>query len=323
MTLDPRISLITLGVHDLKRATAFYEALGWRRAAASQESVTFIQLGNIVLGLFSRTELAKDAGVDDSASGFSGIALAYNARTEDEVDRAVALAVEKGGRLIKAPEKVFWGGYSGYFEDTEGHLWEVAHNPFFPMDDSGNLRLPAVDHDTYPNDYIVDILNSVRSVAIVGASANAVRPSYFVTKYLIDKGYDVFPVNPGQAGKSILGRPAVATLADLPQPVDMVDIFRASDAVPGIADEVLAMNPLPKVVWMQLTVRDDASAARLEENGIKVVMNRCPKIEYARHSGEIGWSGVNSRRISSRKPVRRDGYQSFGIRAGVKPGDKS
>jgi uncharacterized protein len=133
-------------------------------------------------------------------------------------------------------------------------------------------------------------------------------------KYMIDKGFDVFPVNPGQAGKEILGRPVSATLADLPQPVDMVDIFRASDAVPGITDEILAMATLPKVVWMQLTVRDDASAARLEAKGIAVVMNRCPKIEYARLSGEIGWSGVNSRRISARKPVRREGYQSFGIR---------
>lgn len=314
MTLpEPRISLITLGVRDLKRATAFYEALGWRRAAPSQPSVTFIQLGNIVLSLFSREELAKDAALDAEGNGFSGVTLAYNTRSTAEVDEIVARAVECGGTLVKQPENVFWGGYSGYFADTEGHLWEVAHNPFFAMDNDGNLKLPLFDHDKYDDAYIAEILREVKSVAIVGASANAVRPSYFVTKYMIAKGYDVFPVNPGQAGKEILGRPVSATLADLPQPVDMVDIFRASDAVPGVTDEILAMPVLPKVVWMQLTVRHDASAERLQGAGIKVVMNRCPKIEYARLSGEIGWSGVNSRRISSRKPMMRTGYQSFGI----------
>lgn len=171
-----------------------------------------------------------------------------------------------------------------------------------------------MNHDSYDNAYISGILNSVRSIAVVGASANDVRPSFFVTKYLLDKGYEVFPVNPGQAGKEIAGAVAYASLADLPKPVDMVDIFRASSAVPGITDEILAMDPLPKVVWMQLAIRDDASAARLEEKGIQVVMNRCPKIEYARLSGEIGWNGVNSRTISSKKPVMRQGFQSFGIR---------
>ncbi|UUP19163.1 CoA-binding protein [Nitratireductor thuwali] len=171
-----------------------------------------------------------------------------------------------------------------------------------------------MNHDSYDNAYISGILNSVRSIAVVGASANDVRPSFFVTKYLLDKGYEVFPVNPGQAGKEIAGAVAYASLADLPKPVDMVDIFRASSAVPGITDEILAMDPLPKVVWMQLAIRDDASAARLEEKRIQVVMNRCPKIEYARLSGEIGWNGVNSRTISSKKPVMRQGFQSFGIR---------
>ncbi|MCT7375820.1 CoA-binding protein [Chelativorans salis] len=171
-----------------------------------------------------------------------------------------------------------------------------------------------MNHDTYDNSYIAGILNSVKSVAIVGASANDVRPSFFVTKYLIDKGYQVHPINPGQAGKEIAGTMTFASLADLPGPVDMVDIFRSSSAVPGLTDQILAMDPLPKVVWMQLTVRDDASAARLEEKGIKVVMNRCPKIEYGRLSGEIGWNGVNSRLISSKKPMMRQGFQSFGIR---------
>ena len=171
-----------------------------------------------------------------------------------------------------------------------------------------------MNHDHYDDTYIGAILREVKSIAIVGASANDVRPSFFVAKYLIDKGYEVFPINPGQAGKEILGRPVFAALADLPQPVDMVDIFRASAAVPGVADDILAMEPLPKVVWMQLTVRHDETAARLEEKGIRVVMNRCPKIEYGRLSGEIAWTGVNSNRISSKKPVMRSGFQSFGIR---------
>ncbi|WP_127597203.1 CoA-binding protein [Nitratireductor alexandrii] len=170
-----------------------------------------------------------------------------------------------------------------------------------------------MNHDAYDNAYIADILNAVKSVAIVGASANDVRPSFFVTKYLIDKGYTVFPVNPGKAGGTILGRPVFARLTDIPEPIDMVDIFRASDAVPGLVEEALALNPLPKVIWMQLTVRHDEAAARAEAAGIKVVMDRCPKIEYARLSGEIGWNGVNSRVISAKKPLMRDGYQSFGI----------
>ncbi|SEB34442.1 hypothetical protein SAMN05216452_0060 [Nitratireductor aquibiodomus] len=171
-----------------------------------------------------------------------------------------------------------------------------------------------MNHDKYDDAYISSILNTVKTVAIVGASANEVRPSFFVTKYLIDKGYTVFPVNPGQAGREIAGRPVVARLSDLPEPVDMVDIFRPSAAIPGVTDEILAMDPLPGVVWMQLTVRDDASAVRLEEKGIRVVMDRCPKIEYARLSREIGWNGVNSRVISSKKPIMRKGFQSFGIR---------
>ncbi len=171
-----------------------------------------------------------------------------------------------------------------------------------------------MDHDHYDNTYIREILNSVRTIAVIGASANEVRPSYFVVKYLIDKGYRVFPVNPGQAGGKILGQTVYAKLRDIPEGIDMVDIFRASDAIPGITDQVLELVPLPKAVWMQLTVRHDKSARRLEDAGIKVVMNRCPKIEYARLSGEIGWNGVNSKVISSKKPVMRTGFQSYGIR---------
>lgn len=171
-----------------------------------------------------------------------------------------------------------------------------------------------MNHDHYDNAYISGILNSVRTVAVIGASANSVRPSFFVVKYLIAKGYELYPVNPGLAGREILGRPVYASLAGIPVPIDMVDIFRGVDAVPGIADEVLKLSPLPKVVWMQLTIRHDETARRLEAAGIKVVMNRCPKIEYGRLSGEIGWNGVNSATISSRKPLLRKGYQSFGIR---------
>ena len=171
-----------------------------------------------------------------------------------------------------------------------------------------------MNHDAYDNSYISGILNAVKTVAIIGASANDVRPSFFVTKYLIDKGYDVFPVNPGHAGKEILGRMTYAKLADIPPAIDMVDIFRASDAVPPIVDEALRLDPVPKVIWMQLTVRNDEAAAKAEAGGVKVVMNRCPKIEYARLSGEIGWNGVNSGTLSSKRPIMRSGYQSFGIR---------
>ena len=171
-----------------------------------------------------------------------------------------------------------------------------------------------MNHDSYDNTYIAGILNSVKTIAMVGASANDVRPSYFVLKYLLAKGFSVFPINPGQAGKEILGRMTYARLADIPGPIDMVDIFRNAAAVPGIVDEVLQLDPLPKVIWMQLGVRHDEAAARAEAAGIKVVMNRCPKIEYGKLSGEIGWTGVNSGVLSSKKPLMRQGFQSFGVR---------
>jgi uncharacterized protein len=170
-----------------------------------------------------------------------------------------------------------------------------------------------MDHDHYPDDYIRGILSSVKTIAMVGASANEVRPSFFVMKYLLAKGYQVIPVNPGQAGKNILGQLTYARLADIPDPIDMVDVFRASDAVAAIVDEVLALKPLPKVIWTQLTVRNDEAARKAEAAGIQVVMNRCPKIEYARLCGEIGWSGVNSRVLSSKKPILGKGVQSFGL----------
>ncbi|TIL88223.1 MAG: CoA-binding protein [Mesorhizobium sp.] len=171
-----------------------------------------------------------------------------------------------------------------------------------------------MNHDAYDNAYIAGILNSVKTIAMVGASANDVRPSYFVLKYLLGKGFSVFPINPGQAGKEILGRMTYARLADVPEPIDMVDVFRGSAAVPGVVDEVLRLDPLPNVIWMQLGVRHDEAAARAEAAGIKVVMNRCPKIEYGKLSGEIGWTGVNSGVLSSKKPLMRPGFQSFGVR---------
>ena len=158
-----------------------------------------------------------------------------------------------------------------------------------------------MDHDSYAADHIRDILISVRTIALVGASANTVRPSFFVLKYLLDKGYQVFPVNPGMAGKDILGRPVYGSLKDVPVAIDMVDIFRSSEAAGPIVDEALALDPLPGVIWMQLTVRNDAAAARAEAKGVKVVMNRCPKMEYGKLSGEWGWVGGNSGVLSSRR----------------------
>jgi len=157
-----------------------------------------------------------------------------------------------------------------------------------------------MNHDSYNNDYIRGTLNSVRSFAMVGASANTVRPSYFVLKYLLDKGYEVVPVNPGVAGSEILGQKVYASLQDIPEPVDVVEIFRNSEAALGITKDAIEIGA--KVVWMQLSVRNDEAARLAEEAGLTVVMNRCPKIEYARLSGEIGWAGVNSRSISSKRP---------------------
>lgn len=141
MSIDPRISLITLGVEDVARATEFYERLGWKKSAASQEAVTFIQLKGTVLGLFSRQSLAEDAHVENTPKGFSGVTLAHNVASERGVDAVYKFALSCGATPVKAPEKVFWGGYSGYFADPDGHLWEIAHNPFFPLDKEGHVVL--------------------------------------------------------------------------------------------------------------------------------------------------------------------------------------
>ncbi|MEM8588718.1 MAG: CoA-binding protein [Pseudomonadota bacterium] len=158
-----------------------------------------------------------------------------------------------------------------------------------------------MNHDSYPDAYVKAILDTTKTIAMVGASANWNRPSYFAMKYLQGKGYRVLPVNPRAAGQIILGETCVANLNQLTDRVDMVDIFRNSDAAGAIVDEALAMSPRPRTIWMQLGVRNDAAAQRAESEGLQVVMNRCPKIEYARLNGELGWQGLNSRVISSKR----------------------
>ncbi len=157
----------------------------------------------------------------------------------------------------------------------------------------------------YPDALIARILRSVKTIAMVGASPNEARPSYFAMKYLLDKGFRIIPVNPGQAGKEILGQKVYARVADLRAPVDMVDIFRNSEAAGPIADEVIANKDRlgVRILWMQLGVINEAAAKRAEAAGLTVIMNRCPKIEYGRLSGEIGWYGVNRRTIDNRKPA--------------------
>ncbi len=156
-----------------------------------------------------------------------------------------------------------------------------------------------MDHSSYENAYILGILNGCKTIAMVGASANWNRPSFFAMKYLQEKGYRVIPVNPGAAGQEILGEKVYAGLKEIPEPVDMVDCFRNVEAIPAITDEAIAIGA--KVLWMQLGIRHDAAAAKAEAAGLKVVMDRCPKIEFGRLSGEIGWMGVNTHVISSKR----------------------
>jgi hypothetical protein len=158
-----------------------------------------------------------------------------------------------------------------------------------------------MNHDSYPDSYLRGILSTVKTIAIVGASEKENRPSYFAFKYLLERGYHMIPVNPGHDGHQMLGQRIYARLADIPEPIDMVDIFRGPQYALAIVQEALALNPRPQVIWMQLSVRNDEAAALAEANGMKVVMNRCPKIEYGRLSSEIAWMGVNTRTISSKK----------------------
>jgi uncharacterized protein len=162
-------------------------------------------------------------------------------------------------------------------------------------------RSASMNHDNYPDTYIRGILNTVKTIAMVGVSANTSRPSYFAFKYLLERGYRMIPVNPGLAGGELLGQKVYARLADIPEPIDMVDIFRASQYAPAIVKEALALSPRPQVIWMQLGIRNDEAARLAEDNGLKVVMNRCPKIEYGRLSSEIAWMGVNTRTLTARK----------------------
>ena len=162
-----------------------------------------------------------------------------------------------------------------------------------------------MDHARYSDEYVAGILSAARAIAMIGASATTNRPSYFAMKYLIAKGYRVIPVNPGLAGREILGQRVYASLAEVPGSIDIVDIFRSSDAALEVAREAIRLKDALgiKVVWMQLGVRNDVAAAEAEAAGLQVVMNRCPKIEYGRLSGEIGWVGVNAGAITSKRPL--------------------
>jgi predicted CoA-binding protein len=158
-----------------------------------------------------------------------------------------------------------------------------------------------MNHDNYDDSYIRGILSTVKTIAMVGVSANTSRPSYFAFKYLLERGYHMIPVNPGLAGQELLGQRVYAKLADIPEPVDMVDVFRASQYALPIVQEALALEPRPQVIWMQLGIRSDEAARLAEASGLEVVMNRCPKIEYGRLSSEIAWMGVNTRTITAKK----------------------
>jgi uncharacterized protein len=179
-----------------------------------------------------------------------------------------------------------------------------------------------MNHDSYSDNYIRGILNTVKTIAMVGISPKENRPSYFAFKYLLERGYHMIPVNPGQAGKSILSQTVYAKLPDIPKPVDMVDIFRASEHVLPVVKEALTLRPKPQVIWMQLTIRNDEAARLAEAAGLKVVMDRCPKIEYGRLSSEISWMGVNSRTLSSRRAQNLGtGVQRMSLGATNKKGD--
>ena len=157
----------------------------------------------------------------------------------------------------------------------------------------------------YPDALIKTILRSVKTIAMVGASGNDIRPSYFAMMYLLNKGYKVIPVNPGMAGKEILGQRVYASLKEVPAPLDMVDIFRESQYAPAIVREALAEKDRLgfTVIWMQLGVVSAEAAKLAADAGLTVVMDRCPKIEHSRFSGELGWIGVNRRVIDNRKPM--------------------
>jgi uncharacterized protein len=173
-----------------------------------------------------------------------------------------------------------------------------------------------MNHDRYGDSYIRSILSTVKTAAVVGASTNPARASNIVVKYLLGKKYRTYPVNPVYAGQEILGRMTYARLADVPEPIDLIDIFRRPDAIPELVEEALMLDPKPKVIWMQLGLRDDAAAALAEAAGVKVVMNRCMKIEYGRMCGEISWFGVNTGLLTARKPTLSDRPQNLDLAPG-------
>jgi uncharacterized protein len=157
-----------------------------------------------------------------------------------------------------------------------------------------------MNHDSYEDPYIRGILNTTKTIAMVGVSANVSRPSYFAFKYLLERGYRMIPINPALT-RDLLGQKTYGSLLDVPEPVDMVDIFRSSQYAHAIVEEALKMRPRPRVIWMQLGIRNDEAAQFAEANGLKVVMNRCPKIEYGRLSSEISWIGVNTRTLTAKR----------------------
>ena len=175
---------------------------------------------------------------------------------------------------------------------------------------------------TYTDDYIKSILRSTKVIAMVGASGNEMRPSYFAMKYLLAKGFVIHPINPGMAGQKILGQTVYASLKDVPAPVDMVDIFRASEAAPGIVKEALAEKDRLglKTVWMQLSVISEEAAEMARAAGLNVVMDRCPKIEYGRISSEIAWMGVNTRTLSAKKAKLGGGIQRMALNRTIMAG---
>jgi len=160
----------------------------------------------------------------------------------------------------------------------------------------------TTDELHYSDAMLRDVLSSVRTIAMVGASGDWKRPSYFAMKYLQRRGYRVIPVNPTRAGDEILGETVYASLAEVPGQIDMVDVFRSSEAALGIAEEAVAAmaDKQIKVLWLQLGIRNDAAAALAEGAGLQVIMDRCPKIEFARLAGELSWSGINTRIVTSK-----------------------
>ncbi len=243
---------------------------------------------------------------------------------------AVAAALALGQKLAQKPSGVLQAGKRAYYDlrhqpvaEAYDQASKIMTQSMMQADAGEGIAAflekraplwpecaetsPRVDHDDYPDAMIHAILASVTTIALVGASPNPARPSFLVLKYLMSRGFKVVAVNPGQAGKTIAGAPVYASLVDVPGPIDMVDIFRNSDAAAMIVDEALALPTLPKYIWMQLGVRHDAAAARAEARGVTVIMNRCPKIEFGRLTGEIGWTGVNSRVISAKRPLMAPG----------------